>query len=634
MQALYQPDQPKFPMDAINYWPLFIILAIAWLVPLVLSWLKVTMVPAVIVEIMMGVVAGPFVLDLVEITPYMNFLASTGFLVLIFLAGLEIDVRKILSSLPGHRIRLIDLVSNSLLLAIFIYGGSLAVSVPYAWMMDQFFSVDVVFFTILLPTVALSIVVPILKADGEMNQKFGQVLLMEGAIATIMSIILISIYAGVLQYGFQVEILLFSVIFIVFVILYLIGKLLIRIKTFQTLLYRLQHAASQIRVRGAFALLLVFVIVAHLINVELVMGAFFAGALLSMFVSKDRSALLFKLDGMSYGFFIPIFFIMVGVNLDLSALSQFNESIPFILVLTSGFFITQVIPATVMAKIFGIKRALAGGLLLSVRLGLSIATAQIGLSLGIISSADNAGIVTASILASLISPMAYNLFSRKKEPYHHILLLGGSKSSLFLAERFNMHNIPCLTYLQNDEIISEFERKNLHFRKVSILDGSIFDEIELHTGDIVIILTESKKLNRELTLYIKNDLEHNRIITGKYDTILDSIELHTDTKLIDHDEVLAHHVEDMIVRPDSIASLAISFDTYQVEEIRITNRKIHRKLVRDVAFPPSGSLVIHRRNDEIFIPHGDTPLLMGDIVTVIGNRTALAEFRKIFQVRA
>ncbi len=618
-------------MDIINYLPIFIIFIIAWIVPLFLSWLEISKVPAVIVEIIMGVIIGPFVLDLVDSTPYMDFLATTGFLMLIFLAGLEIDVNKIIASLPRSKIRMIDFISNSLLLAIFIYLGSLILSLPFAWLMHQFFNVDIIFFALVMPTVALSISVPILKADGELTRKFGQILLMEGAIATIMSIILISIYSGVLKYGFQVEILLFSVIFIVFIVIYFVGKILIKVRTFQQLLYRLEHAASQIRVRGTLALLLFFVIIAHLINLELVMGAFFAGILLSMFITRERSALLFKLDGMSYGFFIPIFFIMVGVNLDLSALSQIQDSIPFIFTLTLGFFLTQVLPALVMVKIFGIKKALAGGILLSVRLGLTIATAQIGLSLGIISSADNAAIVTASILASLISPMAYKLFNRQDEHYHPIILLGGSRASLFLAERFSMHNVSCLIVLQNKEIMPDFEQKNLHFKNVDKLDNSVLDTLELRTADLVIVLTESEKLNKNLTRYIKTDLNHNKIIAPKSTDLHSLIEPHSDTKLIDHNEILANHVEDMILRPDSVSSLSVNFDVYRVEEIQITKKEINGKLVKEVAFPPSGSLVIQRRNGEIFIPHGDTHLLLGDVVTVIGNRSALADFRRILE---
>lgn len=618
-------------MDLINYWPLFVIFVIAWIVPLLLSWLEISKVPAVIVEIIMGVIIGPYVLDLVPETEYIDFLASTGFLFLIFLAGFEIDVNKIMATLPVKKLKSVDFISNTLLLAILIYTVSLLFALPLGWILNRLFDVDLVFFALLMPTVALSIIVPILKADGELPQKFGQVLLMEGAIATIMSIILISLYSGVLKHGFRFELLLFSVIFLVFIVTYLIGRRLLRVNVFQKLLYRLEHAASQIRVRGTVALMLFFVIVANLINTELVMGAFFCGTLLSMFVSKERSALLFKLDGMSYGFFIPIFFIMVGVDLELSALASFKTSLPLIFGVLIGFMITQVLPALLMVRIFGFKKALAGGILLSSRLGLSIAYGQIGLSLGVISRADNAGIVTAAILASLLSPVIYYLFNNKKEQYHQITILGGSLASLYLAERFRLHSIPCRTIIRKKDIVPEFEKKGIHFQYVDTIDHQLLKAMNIRAGELIVVLTESKNLNLEITRYLKNQLNHSKIITRKQSAAHDLINPGSEIKFIDSNEILATHVEDMITRPDAVASLAVSFDTYRIEEIHITNSTVHRKLVKDIAFPQTGSLVIHRRGAEIFIPHGNTHLLIGDMVTVIGNNAALNQFRKILE---
>ncbi|MBK6266121.1 cation:proton antiporter [Marivirga sp. S37H4] len=620
-------------MESLNYWPLLIILIIAWIVPLVLSWFEITKVPSVIVEIMMGVIIGPFVLNIVWDIPILAFLAETGFLFLIFLAGLEIDVDKILASFPKGKIRRVDLLKNSLLLALFIYFGSLFLSLPFAWLISQFIEVDIVFFALLLPTVALSITAPILKADGEMTRKFGQIMLMEGAIATVMSIIIISVYSGVLKNGFQVELLLFSIIFIAFTVVYILGKKLSKQRRIQTLLYRLEHAASQIRVRGTVALLLLFVVIAHLINTELAMGAFFAGILMSLFVHKERSALLFKLDGMSYGFFIPIFFIMVGVNLNLSALTQFQESIPFVITLLLGFFITQIIPALIMVKVFGLKKALAGGMLLSARMGIAIATAQIGLSLGVIDSAANAGIVIASILASLIAPVGYRFFKDEKEAYYDIYILGGSKTSLLLAERLKMHDISCLSIIQRRDLVPDYDRKNLQFKYVDNITEEVVNSLGLRVADLVIILTESKILNLEITKFIKFKLKHSNIITRRQSADRELLEHSTDIKFIDGDEVMASHVESMIVTPDAISSLSSSFENYRVEEIRITQKELHKKMVKEIAFPPSGSLVIQRRAGEIFIPHGDTKLLLGDFMTVIGNHNALSDFREILDVK-
>ncbi|MCB0486478.1 MAG: TrkA C-terminal domain-containing protein, partial [Flavobacteriaceae bacterium] len=66
-----------------------------------------------------------------------------------------------------------------------------------------------------------------------------------------------------------------------------------------------------------------------------------------------------------------------------------------------------------------------------------------------------------------------------------------------------------------------------------------------------------------------------------------------------------------------------------VEEIAVRSANIDRKFVKDIPFPKSGSLIVVKRAGEIFIPHGNTHLLLGDLVTVIGNASALEEFRKL-----
>ena len=613
----------------INYFPLFIICIVAWFVPFVLSWFEISKIPAVIVLIVMGVIIGPAALDLIPEEPYIDFLADTGFLFLIFLAGLEIDINNITATLPRGRIRSIDLFSNTLLLSIIIYFGSLILSFFFALLINQFIEISIPFFTILFPTVALSITVPILKADGELPRKFGQVMLMEGAIATIMSIILLAVYSGVLKNGFQVELLLFALIFVVFIITYYVGKRLIRLRTFSTLLYQLEHAASQIRVRGTVALLLLFVVVAAWIDTELIMGAFFAGMLLSIFVSKERSALLFKLDGMSYGFFIPIFFIMVGVDLEVSALSQFGDSIPFILTLLVGFFLTQVIPTLIMTKVFSLRKALSGGFLLTARLGLTIAAAQVAQSYQVISRAENAGIVTAAIITSLVSPLIYKLFSKEAESHYDMYILGGSKASVLLAERLKVHGVSFITILEEGLAMAQFRDKHLPYKEVDKLDENILKELNLRTSDLIIALTGSKTLNLFLSRYVKAELNHAKIITIVKTELNDVIESNSKFNIVDIDEVLAERVEDMIMRPDSISTIAESFKEYGIEEIQMTNEKLHRKLVRDIAFPQTGSLVIQRRGNEIFVPHGNTHLLVGDVITVIGNSDALVEFRSI-----
>ncbi|MEQ8301984.1 MAG: cation:proton antiporter [Cyclobacteriaceae bacterium] len=612
-----------------QYLPLFVIFVVAWLVPMTLSWLEISKLPSVIVEIIAGVVIGPYVLNWVTGEgEALSFLSHTGFLFLIFLSGLAIDVQKIVASFPRGKLRLVDAISNTFLVALFIYFGSLLVSALLVYLLPVFPGVDKMFVVILLPSVALSIIVPIIKNDGEIARKFGQIILLEGAIATIMTILLIAVYSGIHRNnGFQFELLLFLIIFVLFFIAYKVGTVLVKVSMFQKLLYKLEHASSQIRIRGSIAVLLLFVVVATMLNTEPVLGAFFAGTLLSIFLPKDRSALLFKLDGMSYGFFIPIFFIMVGVKLDMDSLKDLSTSLNFILVLTAAFYVTQVLPGMIMVKLFGWKRAFSSSFLLTSRLGLAIATAQIGLGLGIITPATNAGIVVASIITSVLSPLLYKFMSSEVDHYYGIYIVGGGHAGQALASRLDLHAIPHLVIESDEERYKALQELGIECIKA---DGQLletYQSLKIRPVDTVVILTKSDERNREIAELLKRQLNHSKVITVSARPVLEQGA--EDIKIINTYEVVASSIENEIMRPTTAHALTDSFGQYSVEEIPVRNDAMDRVYVKDIPFPQSGSLVLVKRAEEVFIPHGDTHLLIGDTVTVIGNASALEEFRRI-----
>ena len=612
--------------------PLFIIFIVAWLVPMALSWLEISKLPSVIVEIIMGVAIGPFALGFVtgnEVS--LNFLSNVGFLLLIFLSGLALDVQKIISSFPRGRLKTVDFVSNTFLIASLIYVGSVVLSALVVYGLPFFDGLDKMFMVILLPSVALSVIVPIIKNDGEIDRKFGQVILLEGAIATIMTILLIAIYSGIYRNnGFRFELLLFGIIFILFFIAYKVGTVLIRVRIFQKLLYKLEHAASQIRIRGSIAVLLLFVVVASAINSEPALGAFFAGTLLSVFFDKNRSALLFKLDGMSYGFFIPVFFIMVGVNLDINSLRNFGDSFGLIATLFLSLYFIQVVPSLSMVKLFGWRRALSAGMLLTSRMGLAIATAQIGLRLELISPATNAGIVVTAILTSILSPMLYKFLSSEETNYYSIYIVGGGKAGLELAKRLDLHRTPYLVIESQDEQWFELQALGIESIHVNDLKVEAYRSLNIRPVDTVVLLTPSDTKNLKIANLLKNELGHGKIITvttkpGLFaqDPALSEIQV------VNAYEIVASRIESEILRPATTHALADSFGVYSVEEIAIRNKDMDRRLVMDVPFPRSGSIIVIKRAGEIFIPHGKTHLLMGDLLTVIGNADALEEFRKL-----
>jgi Trk K+ transport system NAD-binding subunit len=193
-----------------------------------------------------------------------------------------------------------------------------------------------------------------------------------------------------------------------------------------------------------------------------------------------------------------------------------------------------------------------------------------------------------------------------------------------------LHGYNCLTYLADDDLAKSFQTRHLPYKKVEKIDEQLVQSMNLHSSDLIITLTGSKSLNLFLSRYIKAELKHRKIITIISTALNDEIKGDETLEIVDMDKILADRIEDMIMRPDSFSGVAESFEDYGIEEVRMSNASLDRALVKSIAFPQTGSLVILRRGNEIFIPHGNTHLLLGDIITVIGNSDALINFREIF----
>jgi Trk K+ transport system NAD-binding subunit len=276
-----------------------------------------------------------------------------------------------------------------------------------------------------------------------------------------------------------------------------------------------------------------------------------------------------------------------------------------------------------MTKVFGFRRALSAGVLMTSRFGLAIAIGQIGMQLNIISPAINAGIVVTGIIICIVSPALYKMLNDVSKKTHKIYIVGGSDVAGLVAERIKLHGMACIVIESRGDAWYKLQEKGIEVMHVNVTSLEVYQSLDIRTSELVIVLTESVKKNQIITSLLKDKLGHNKVITIGTPEEADASE----TQYIQIDSVLASHVENLIMRPSSIQSLTESFGQYSVEEIPMTNKKLDGKQVKKVAFPETGSLVMVRRKQEIFIPHGDTHLLLGDIITVIGNATALIEFR-------
>jgi Kef-type K+ transport system membrane component KefB len=297
-------------MPAASFTNLLAVVVISFSAPFLLGLLPRLRIPAVVLEIVAGIVVGPAVLRWVRVDLPVQILALLGLAFLLFLAGTEIDLQR----LRGRAMRLA--------LSSFAISALLGLLVGYLLFAIGLVRSPLLVAIILLAT-SLGLVVPVLKDAGEASTPFGQLVIAAASVADFGAVILLSLFfsreasapvaKGILILGFvTVAVLLITGV-----------KRLERAMRLSALLVKLQDTTAEIRVRASILLLIAFVALAERLGLETILAAFLAGATLRL-VDQDQFRthpnFRVKLEAIGYGFLIPIFFVTSGLQFDLRAL--------------------------------------------------------------------------------------------------------------------------------------------------------------------------------------------------------------------------------------------------------------------------------------------------------------------------
>ncbi len=613
-----------------NFLPLLIVVAVAWIAPMLMSLFRMQKVPIVIIEIVAGFLIGHFILNYAseENIRLLEFLALIGFIFLMFLSGLEIDVDQIMNSSPRKKITLARFLMNPFLIGIVYFIFTLGFSILGAFLLSLYINLpDIWYFSLVLITTSVGIIFPVLKSRGETTGHFGQMLIQAAAIADIASIILFTFTAFIYKNGFKADVLLVIGLFVAFYLFYWIGKRL-NIIFFRKITFQLSHAASQISIRGTLLIILLFVVLSQYLGEEIILlGAFLSGLLLSFFLHKDRSLLIIKLDGMGFGFFIPIFFIMVGVKFDITSLAEFDSSlILFLIILLLVLYAVKIIPSFLWSRIFGIRRAVSGGILMSSRLSLIIAASAIGLELGVITPGYNASFILLAVVTCFLSPIIYNYLS-PRQPYvgDKTVIIGGSSTGVLLARRLQMHSKSAIIVEKNDDRYKDLKKKGLPVFKGDALNINIYNELRLHPTNYVVVDTGINELNVEICKLLKKEYYHEKIISKSVNSVTDIMLRSLDIEVLDATRVLATTIESLVIRPTTYHALVDTFENYQVEDIEVTSKKIDGLQIKDIPFHFDCTLILVSRGSEKYIPHGETYIRYGDVITIFGTDSAIED---------
>ncbi len=354
--------------------------------------------PTAVMLILAGIGFGPAGLALLHDTPTVGLLSELGFLVLMFVAGMEIDFE----SLRGAGLKSLIVPSLSVL-AFFV--ASIAVAI---W--RHLSAIE------LLVVSASSVGMPlaILQETKRLQSPVGRHVLLTASIGEFVSILgitgfeLLSEDAPLQHRALRVAKVLLLFVFSAVVIRWARAAVWWRPEPFRRLTQH--HDVAELGVRTGLLVMFAFVVIAAMLGVEAILGAFIAGALVA-FVLREKHTLESKLAALGHGLFIPIFFIVVGVRFDprLLDLAAIRDALGLVVIVAA----VKILPSLVFAsRELGLRERFAAGALLSAPLTLVVAIGMIGRRLGAVDERQQAAFILLAMILSVCFPILFRVLLR------------------------------------------------------------------------------------------------------------------------------------------------------------------------------------------------------------------------------
>ncbi|NDP53811.1 sodium:proton antiporter [Staphylococcus aureus] len=603
---------------------LVIVVLAAFLTPIIVNRLNINFLPVVVAEILMGIVIGNSFLNIVERDSILNILSTLGFIFLMFLSGLEIDFKAFKkdkrarqgqnddeSSIPGH-----------LNLALTVFAFIMIISILLAYVFKWLGLVDdVLLMVIIISTISLGVVVPTLKEMNIMRTTIGQFILLVAVLADLVTMILLTVYGAINGQGGS-TIWLIGILVVFTAISYILGVQFKRMSFLQ----KLMDGTTQIGIRAVFALIILLVALAEGVGAENILGAFLAGVVVSL-LNPDEE-MVEKLDSFGYGFFIPIFFIMVGVDLNIPSLIKEPKLLIIIPILIVAFIISKLIPVMFIRRWFDMKTTIASAFLLTSTLSLVIAAAKISERLNAISAETSGILILSAVITCVFVPIIFKKlfpvpdeFNRKIE----VSLIGKNQLTIPIAQNLTSQLYDVTLYYRKD--LSDRPQLSDDITMIEIADyeQDVLERLGLFDRDIVVCATNDDDINRKVAKLAKAH-QVERVICRLESTT-------DDTELVDSGiEIFSSYLSNKIllkglIETPNMLNLLSNVET-SLYEIQMLNYKYENIQLRN--FPFGGDIIFVRiiRNNESIVPHGDTQLRYGDRLIVTGAKEYVDELKQ------
>ncbi|MGZ4160305.1 MAG: monovalent cation:proton antiporter family protein [Neobacillus sp.] len=602
---------------------LLIVVTIAFLTPIILHRFKLNFIPVVVAEIIMGLLIGKSGLNVVHQDMWLSTLSTLGFIFLMFLSGLEIDFTafsggKKREILPNGKREPNSFVVASLIFAgVFIFSLGLSYLFVLAGFIDNAFLM-----TLIISTISLGVVVPTLKEAHLMKTVIGQIILLVAVIADLATMILLAVFASLYEAGHGNTWLLL-LLFGAGVVLYFLAK---RFKN-RSFLEALSTGTTQIGMRAVFTLIIVLVGLSESVGAENILGAFLAGVLVSLLAPNQE--LVHKLDSFGYGFLIPIFFVEVGVKLNVWALFSEKKLLLLIPLLLLGLLLSKLVPVYLLKIWYDTKTVIASGFLLTSTLSLVIAAATIGERMKVITPQMSGTLILVAVITSIFTPIVFKklfpkeIIAGKKV---RVAFLGANQVTLSLSRELKSDIYDPVLYHTNMEK-SEKQIANSLFEIVEIQDYSIemIADTSIYQSDVVVVSTGDEEVNATLSIAAK-EKGVPRVISR-----IESPDLEQSLREQDIEVFSAFMSAKVLLRAliesPSVMNILTNQET-GLYEIRMLNEQFDEMTLR--RFPFTGDIIFVRifRDKDSIVPHGDTELQLNDRLIVTGSKEYVDELKR------
>ncbi|MED1202535.1 monovalent cation:proton antiporter family protein [Heyndrickxia acidicola] len=609
-------------MEKVSILSVVIVILAAFFTPILLHRFKLGVIPVVIGEIIMGLIIGKSGFNLIHKDMWLNTLSTLGFIFLMFLSGLEIDF----SAFSGNKKEVIlpngKKEPNRLKVALLIFLGILILSIALSYI---FVFADLIrnafLMTLIISTISLGVVVPTLKDARLTKTGIGQIILLTAVIADLATMILMAVFVSLSGKGGGNTWLLL-ILFAAGVILYFIAR---RLKN-RPLFQKLSKGTVQIGTRAIFTLIIILVALSESIGAENILGAFLAGTLVSLL--SPNQEMVRQLDSFGYGFLIPIFFVMVGVDLNIGKLFGNEKLLVLIPLLLLAFFVSKFFPILILRKWYDAKTVTASSFLLTSTLSLVIAAAKIAEQLGIISSDISGAFILAAVITCIITPIVF----RKLLPTEHVqevkqkvAIVGANQYTLSLTNSMSPSYEPILFHTPVEKVDYQIAEPVFQVEEVENYDPELLKKHSILSDDILVFMTGDEERNTDLAIWAKENGAERviaRAETPKLEKRLREQGVEVFSTLLSTQALLRASIESPSVMKIMTNQESALF------EIKMQNRAFEGMTLRK--FPFTGDVIFVRifRGKDSIIPHGDTELHVNDRLIVTGSKEYVTELKR------